>query len=104
MSRFIGYARVSREEQNLVLQMNALKSAGCKKEHIFTDNQSYEEYIEKNMPEIIAKEDSTEEVDLIMLNESKLDELISKLQKLKENKEFEFEDSEGDDFAFEFKG
>jgi DNA invertase Pin-like site-specific DNA recombinase len=37
MSRFIGYARVSREEQNLELQINALKSVGCNKEHIFTD-------------------------------------------------------------------
>jgi len=40
MSRFIGYARVSREEQNLELQINALKSVGCNKEHIFTDKVS----------------------------------------------------------------
>ena len=40
MGRYIGYARVSREEQNLELQMNALKSAGCNKEHTFTDKVS----------------------------------------------------------------
>lgn len=40
MGRFLGYARVSREEQNLELQMNALKSAGCQDELIFTDKIS----------------------------------------------------------------
>ena len=72
-------------------------------EHVFRDNKSFEEYVEKNMPEIINKEEAEDEVDLITLDEDKLDELISKLQELKETKEFEFEDSDGDDFAFELK-
>ena len=40
MGRFFGYARVSREEQNLELQMNALKSVGCDEKFIFTDKVS----------------------------------------------------------------
>lgn len=38
--RFLGYARVSRDDQNLELQISALKSAGCQKELIFTDKIS----------------------------------------------------------------
>ena len=40
MGRFLGYARVSRDDQNLELQINALKSAGCQEELIFTDKVS----------------------------------------------------------------
>ena len=38
--KFLGYARVSRDDQNLELQISALRSAGCEEELIFTDKVS----------------------------------------------------------------
>jgi len=36
----VGYARVSRNDQDLKLQIDALLKAGCKKDHIFVDKVS----------------------------------------------------------------
>jgi len=40
MSRLLGYARVSRTEQDLNLQIDALIKEGCTEEHIFVDKAS----------------------------------------------------------------
>ncbi len=38
--KFLGYARVSRDDQSLELQISTLKSAGCQEKLIFTDKVS----------------------------------------------------------------
>ena len=40
MGTLVGYARVSKGEQNLNLQIDALQTAGCSKDNIFTDKIS----------------------------------------------------------------
>ena len=40
MSKFVGYARVSAQDQELQLQLNALEKAGCDKNTIFIDKVS----------------------------------------------------------------
>ena len=40
MGRLVGYARVSTGEQDLQLQMDALKTAGCRDADVYTDKAS----------------------------------------------------------------
>lgn len=73
----IGYARVSTREQNLDLQINALKEAGCKK--IFTETASG---AQRERPELKAalKYTRPEEGDVLIV--WKLDRLARSLKQL----------------------
>ncbi len=48
----IGYIRVSTQEQNEVLQMDALKEAGCEK--FFTDKSTGAKFERKGLEEMLA--------------------------------------------------
>ena len=48
----IGYARVSREDQNLELQLQALNSAGC--ERVFSDKKSGAQKVRKGLEDALS--------------------------------------------------
>lgn len=80
-----GYARVSTEEQNLNLQIDALKSAGCEK--IFTDKESGAKFNRAGLEELMKALRSGDTViiwQLDRLGRSILD-LIKIVNEFKEN-------------------
>ncbi len=54
MGKMIGYARLSIEEQNFDLQIDALKAAGCKYEDIYTDKVSGTKTTRKAMDKCLS--------------------------------------------------
>jgi DNA invertase Pin-like site-specific DNA recombinase len=55
MGRYIGYARVSRDDQNLELQIEALRSLGCEEEWIFTDQISGAKSVRPGLEECLKE-------------------------------------------------
>jgi DNA invertase Pin-like site-specific DNA recombinase len=55
MSNLIGYARVSRETQDLQLQLDALSQEGCKKDKIFIDKISGAKHERPGLDECLSK-------------------------------------------------
>lgn len=53
--RLLGYARVSRDDQNLELQITALNSAGCPEELIFTDKVSGAKFVRPGLEQCLGK-------------------------------------------------
>jgi len=58
MGRLIGYARVSTTDQELGLQLDALKKAGCSKEFIYTDKMSGSKQLRPGLDSALAELDS----------------------------------------------
>lgn len=55
MSNLIGYARVSRETQDLQLQLDALSQEGCKKDKIFIDKISGAKHERPGLDECLSE-------------------------------------------------
>ena len=53
--RLLGYARVSRDDQNLELQITALNAAGCLEELIFTDKISGAKSVRPGLEQCLEK-------------------------------------------------
>ena len=80
MTLLVGYARVSTQEQNLDLQINALNQLGCK--NIFTEKASG---AQRDRPELIAALNFMREGDTLVV--WKLDRLARSLKQLIETVE-----------------
>ena len=74
----VGYARVSTQDQDPNMQVDALKAAGCKK--IFTEKASG---AERDRPELAAALDYARQGDTLVV--WKLDRLARSLKQLIEN-------------------
>ncbi len=55
MSRFLCYARVSRNDQNLELQISALLTTGCRESLIFTDKVSETKSLPPGLDQCLEK-------------------------------------------------
>jgi len=78
--KFLGYARVSRDDQNLELQISALRSAGCEEELIFTDKVSGAKTIRPGLEQCL--EELTKGDTLIVWRLDRLGRSMSHLVKL----------------------
>ena len=94
MSRFLGYARVSRDDQNLELQISALLTAGCREALIFTDKVSGAKSIRPGLDQCLEELKSGDTLIVWRLDRlgRSMSHLVKLIEDLREDKSIKIEE------------